>query len=152
MDQDSGEVIADVGKSAMAAVPSSTADTEILRSQIEETRAEMSETIDAIQERLRPGRLIEDAKASVKEATVGRVRGLASRAGDTAADLAGQSSETGAAVMNAIRRNPVPSALIGVSAGFVCLYGFRQNARRRRRARLAARLAMTPEGDKFMIP
>ena len=34
MDQDSGEVIGGLGKSAVAAVPSSTADTEILRSQI----------------------------------------------------------------------------------------------------------------------
>ena len=61
MAQDSGEVIP-------------AADTERLRAQIEETRTEMSETIDAIQDRLRPGRLMTDAKASVKEATVGRVR------------------------------------------------------------------------------
>lgn len=36
--------------------------TDEIRSQIEQTRAEMSETIDAIQERLSPGRLIADAQ------------------------------------------------------------------------------------------
>jgi hypothetical protein len=39
-----------------------TTETERLRAQIEETRAEMSDTIDAIQERVRPGRLIADAR------------------------------------------------------------------------------------------
>jgi hypothetical protein len=36
----------------------------------------MSETIDAIQARLRPGRLMTDAKQSVKHATVGRVNAV----------------------------------------------------------------------------
>ena len=95
------------------------ADTERLRAQIEETRTEMSETIDAIQDRVRPGRLMTDAKASVKEATVGRVRDQPVPAGDTAAGLAAHSSGASAAVMSALRRNPVPAALIGASAGLV---------------------------------
>ena len=40
-----------------------------IRAQIEHTRAEMSQTIDAIQARLRPGRLVSGATQSVKEAT-----------------------------------------------------------------------------------
>ena len=119
------------------------ADTERLRAQIEETRTEMSETIDAIQDRVRPGRLMTDAKASVKEATVGRVRDLAIRAGDSAAGLAAHSSHASAAVMSAFRRNPVPAALIGASAGLVFVYALTRNARIRREAESA----MTPEWE-----
>ena len=124
------------------------ADTERLRARIEETRTEMSETIDAIQDRLRPGRLMTDAKASVKEATVGRVRDLAIRAGDTAAGLAAHSSGASATVMSALRRNPVPAALIGASAGLVFVYALTRNARIRREAESA----MTPEWEGLMIP
>jgi hypothetical protein len=135
MAQDSGEVIP-------------AADTERLRAQIEETRTEMSETIDAIQDRLRPGRLMTDAKASVKEATVGRVRDLAIRVGDTAAGLAAHSSDARATVMSAVRRNPVPAALIGASAGLVFVYALKRSARIRR----GAESAMTPELEGLMIP
>lgn len=41
--------------------------TEEIRSQIEQTRAKMSETIDAIQNRLSPARLVTDAKEKVKD-------------------------------------------------------------------------------------
>jgi Protein of unknown function (DUF3618) len=47
-----------------------------IRSQIEQTRGEMSDTIDAIQSRLSPTRVFADAKDSVTEATVERVRRL----------------------------------------------------------------------------
>ena len=124
------------------------ADTERLRVQIEETRTEMSETIDAIQDRLRPGRLMTDAKASVKEATVGRVRDLAIRAGDTAAGLAASSSDASATVMSALRRNPVPAVLIGASAGLVFVYALTRSARIRREAESA----MTPELEGLIIP
>ena len=124
------------------------ADTDRLRVQIEETRTEMSETIDAIQDRLRPGRLMTDAKASVKEATVVRVRDLAIRAGDTASGLAAHSSDASAIVISALRRNPVPAALIGASAGLVFAYALTRNARIRREAESA----MTPELEGLMIP
>jgi hypothetical protein len=47
---------------------------ETTRVEIEPTRADMSETVDAIQERLSPQNLKEQAKDRVKEATVGRAR------------------------------------------------------------------------------
>jgi hypothetical protein len=47
-----------------------------IRSQIEQTRAEMSDTIDAIQSRLSPTRVLADARDSVTEATVGRMKRL----------------------------------------------------------------------------
>ena len=47
---------------------------EITRVEIERTRAGMSETVDAIQERLSPENLKEQAKDRVKEATVGKAQ------------------------------------------------------------------------------
>jgi ElaB/YqjD/DUF883 family membrane-anchored ribosome-binding protein len=128
MAQDPGEVTLAADPEAAVAVPESTPETERLRAQIEETRAEMSETLDAIQDRLRPGRLAADAKESVKEATVGRVRDLTMRAGDTAGRVAAQS------MMDTVRRNPVPAVLIGASAGLVFVYALRRRARSRREA------------------
>ena len=84
----------------------------------------------------------------MKEATVGRVRDLAMRAGDTAAGLAAQSSEARALVVSALRRNRVPAALIGASAGLVFVYTLTRNARIRREAESS----MTPELEGLMIP
>ena len=137
MAQDSREVTFPVDKGSAATVQDSTADTETLRAQIEETRAEMTETLDAIQDRLRPSRLVAEAKTSVREAAAGRVRDLTMRTGDTAARLAALSFDMSAAVMNAARRNPAPVALIGASAGLVFLYGLRRRARSRREAESA---------------
>ena len=57
------EVVADPAKAPSAAE---------IRSQIERTRQDMTQTIDAIQARLSPGRLMTDAKQSVAEATARR--------------------------------------------------------------------------------
>jgi len=45
-----------------------------IRAQIEQTRSEMSETIDAIQGKLNPDNLKEQAQEMVREATVGRAQ------------------------------------------------------------------------------
>src|SRR3954471_21528255 len=59
--------------------------------QIELTRAEMTETVDALQERLDPQRLKEQVKVQAR---------------DTA-------RSTGSEVLETIRRNPVPVAVVG---------------------------------------
>jgi Protein of unknown function (DUF3618) len=85
-----------------------------LRTQIEATRTEMGETIDAIQERLRPGRLLTDVKEGVKEAAVGRVKNLAQRASTYAGGFRDWSSATGN-VLQRVKDNPVPVALLGAA-------------------------------------
>lgn len=70
------ERLADPSSEMAASAPT----TDEIRSQIEHTRAEMSQTIDAIQARLSPSRLVTDAKQTVKDATIGRVKRLAARA------------------------------------------------------------------------
>lgn len=118
-----------------------------IRSQIERTRAEMSQTIDAIQERLSPGRLITDAKQTVKDATVGRVRNLAQKASSRASGLAGQSSRARGSIAQTVKDNPVPVGILGMAATRLIV----RTAKRRRRAgdtrvRHEAGASLRPEG------
>ena len=74
----------------LAPLPSATADD--IRSQIDDTRADMTETIDAIQARLSPRRLVRDVKETIKEATVDRVVSLSKKAGTTVGTFVRNSS------------------------------------------------------------
>jgi uncharacterized protein YprB with RNaseH-like and TPR domain len=47
--------------------------TEQLRAEIEDTRADMSQTINEIQERLSPEHLMGQVKETVRDATIGKV-------------------------------------------------------------------------------
>lgn len=64
--------------------PSDSNDPSEIRHEIEETRAEMSETIDAIQAKLDPQRVKERLTDTVREATVGRAQYYAEQARDYA--------------------------------------------------------------------
>jgi len=94
-----------------------------IRANIEQTRAEMSETIDAIQERLNPTHLkeqakeqvreqFEEAKEMVREATIGRVENMVQQASDTVSDAR-------YTMMDTIRENPIPAALVGLGLGWL---------------------------------
>jgi hypothetical protein len=76
-----------------------------IRSQIEQTRGEMSSTIDAIQSRLSPKRVLVDAKDSVTEATVERVRRL--------------TSASRGVVLQKMHDRRVPIALLAAAAGLL---------------------------------
>jgi uncharacterized protein YjbJ (UPF0337 family) len=125
---------------AEAAQPSD--DPEVIRAQIEQTRAEMSETIDAIQERLTPENIKEQAMDTVKDATesakeaaraavqeaftqtkdalrsatIGRVEDMANYASYTA-------KSKGNGLMSRIRENPVPAALAAIGIGWLLFKG-----------------------------
>jgi uncharacterized protein DUF3618 len=87
-----------------------------IRSRIEQTRAEMSRTIDAIQARLSPRRIVADAKQSVKDATVGRVKRFAARAKDGVRNPAGGEPWTTERIVCVVKNNVVPVAFVGVAA------------------------------------
>ena len=117
-------------------------DPEEIRAQIEQTRAEMSETIDAIQERLSPSYIkdqaidtVKDATEAAKEAaraavqeaftqgkqalhsaTIGRVEDMANYASYTA-------RSKGNGLMARIRENPVPAALAAIGIGWLLFKG-----------------------------
>jgi ElaB/YqjD/DUF883 family membrane-anchored ribosome-binding protein len=80
------------------------------RAEIERTRAGMGETVDAIQEKLSPENLKEQAKDRVREATVGKAQ------------------EAGSGIVEAIRQNPLPAALAGVGLGWLFVSSRRQSA------------------------
>jgi Protein of unknown function (DUF3618) len=79
--------------------------TDDIRSQIEQTRAEMADTIDAIQTRLSPSRVIADAKDSVTDATMGRLKQIADR-----------TRGSGESVLQTVRANPLSIALLATAA------------------------------------
>lgn len=92
--------------------PDTDDDIEAARSQIEQTRSSMSETIDAIQEKLSPANIANQAKDAVYDATVGKAQTVVSSAGDTV-------SGAGNTVVETIRSNPVPAALVGIGLGWL---------------------------------
>jgi len=101
-----------VSVQATATVPPSSDRTEAIRHDIEQTRAEMTETINAIEERLSPSALKEQAKARVREATVGRVEHMARNAGNTVDDARYTFMET-------VKQNPIPAALAAIGIGWL---------------------------------
>jgi hypothetical protein len=90
-----------------------------IRQDIEQTREEMSETIEAIQERLTPRNIVANAAERVKSATKEGVRGMTDRAADTADDAVSYTRETAGGLMDTVRENPIPAALIGIGAAWL---------------------------------
>jgi uncharacterized protein YjbJ (UPF0337 family) len=140
------------GDPAGDAAPDATPETAALREDIEQTRAEMGGTIDAIQEKLDPEVLQEQAKDTIQEAkqaalevmdhavaqakeavgeakeavrgaTIGKVEDMARYAGETA----GGWRQT---LMETIKAHPVPAAVAGLSLGYLFLN--RESGRGRR--------------------
>jgi hypothetical protein len=79
------------------AAESETARTREIRREIAHTRGELSETVNAIQDRLRPSNLASEATQSVKEAAMNKAREV----GDSEPVIYARS-------------NPIPSAMVGI--------------------------------------
>lgn len=67
------------------------------RAEIEQTRADMGETVDALQDRLSPENIRYQAKEQVRETA----------------------RETGSGFMNTVKQNPIPTAMVGVGVGWL---------------------------------
>lgn len=90
---------------------------EEIENDIERTRAEVSSTIDAIQSRLTPGQMMDQAFAYARTSLP---------------------ADFGANLGNTIRDNPVPVALIGVGIGWLMMQGQNSDGRARARRQAAA--------------
>ncbi len=110
--------------------------TEQIRAEIEDTRAEMSQTINEIQERLSPEHLMGQVKETVREATIGKVERVMDQIGETigevtepALEVMGRAGtaikETGRSVGDSVWRNPIPVALIGLGLGMLVMRRYR---------------------------
>jgi hypothetical protein len=94
-----------------------------LRAEIERDRAGLSETVQAIQRRLQPEHLKEEARAKLedtkqtvkremREATVGRVTNMFE-------DVRGVAGRTGRGIGETMRSNPVPTAMMCAGAAWL---------------------------------
>ena len=96
-----------------------------IRSDIERTRADMTETIDAIQDRLKPANLASQAKDTVRDATVGKVKQMANSARAT---LAGSGQDwSGGGIAGRIREHPIPAAIAAASIAYLAFGGSRRS-------------------------
>jgi len=85
-----------------------------IESEIDDTRAELSETIEAIQERLTPANIAANARDTVKDAATEKVRQMADNP-----------------FIDTIRDNPIPAAMIGLGAAWLLLKGRPDSGRNR---------------------
>jgi ElaB/YqjD/DUF883 family membrane-anchored ribosome-binding protein len=108
------------------------ADLEATRLQIEQTRSQMSTTIDAIQEKLSPANIAQQAKDTVKEATVGKAQEMVSNAGNAATDMVSNAGDTAKGftsnIIETIKANPVPAAIAGIGLGWLFMSGRNQGS------------------------
>ena len=127
MAQDSDEVTRNANPVTAippAASPPSASPDE-LRARIHETRLEMSQTINAIQDRLSPDHLVSETKDAIKDATVERARQVAQGA-SRVADIARDSFENPGRVVQTVKANPVPAAVMGVAAMWLAVRALRR--------------------------
>lgn len=112
-------------------------ETEKIKAQIEETRAELGETIDAIQEKLsfanisgqvseQVNHAVETAKEAVYDATIGKAVNIMKNLGN---EISAKS------VGNTIRKNPLPFILIGAGAGLLAYNAYSGDRSGRSRSR-----------------
>ena len=118
------QVPSEIGEHSVPAAEAATASsppTDEIRSEVAQTRAEISATIDAIQTRLSPSHVIADARTTVTDAALGGVRRLADR-----------TTGSGAQMLQILRGNPIPAVLLAV-VGTSLFAAALEKARNRRR-------------------
>ena len=91
--------------------PSGSAETEQIKSAIEKTRMEMSETLGEIQQRLRPDHLLEQARENVTQAAAGKVRTIMHSAGETASTVATRARDAGEYMADYATAHPIRIAV-----------------------------------------
>jgi ElaB/YqjD/DUF883 family membrane-anchored ribosome-binding protein len=108
---------------------------EEIRAEIEKTRAQISETVNIIQERLSPEhlkeqaqdmavQLKEQAQEKIRDATIGRIEEMAD-------NINRKTRSASYSVMETIKHNPVPAALAGLGIGWLLVEGFKNSGQYR---------------------
>jgi ElaB/YqjD/DUF883 family membrane-anchored ribosome-binding protein len=98
---------------------------EVLVAEIEQTRSEMTGTVEELGDRLDPKTIADRTTEKVREATIGKVESKVDDMTNAASTLASNAGETvqqtGSGVIETIKRNPVPAALAGFGLGWLVL-------------------------------
>jgi ElaB/YqjD/DUF883 family membrane-anchored ribosome-binding protein len=85
-----------------------------IRADIEQTRERLGQTVETLGAQLNPSHLAQRVKDSVREATIGRVQDMATRAKENVA-------ESGRGIANVIRENPVQAAIVAAGIGWMLM-------------------------------
>jgi ElaB/YqjD/DUF883 family membrane-anchored ribosome-binding protein len=103
----------------------------VARTRVEQTRAEMADTIEALKEKLEPQHLVDQAKETVREATIGKAQHVMDEAKDRAREAVDTVSYTArdysTTIVDTIRANPIPAAMIGIGVGWLLMSARKQN-------------------------
>jgi hypothetical protein len=105
-----------------------------IQAEIQHTREEMAETVEALQDRLRPSNVIADATDRVKTATSAKVKSMAETASDTAQDVMRETRERAYGVIEGARQNPIPALMIGAGVAWLLMDKSRNGETSRQRS------------------
>jgi Protein of unknown function (DUF3618) len=99
--------------------PNTDQDIRHLRTEISENQAQLHDTVAEIQERLSPTHLKEQATTAVRDATVGKVKNMMNRAGETAGQMGRTTRQAAEHVASEVGSNALPYALIAIGASWL---------------------------------
>jgi hypothetical protein len=117
-------------------------DPDAIRAEIQATREDMTQTMSAIQEKLDPQRIRDQAVGSLRQATIGRVE-------DAADDATEKVKGVGNEVFETIKRNPAPAVLAAVGLGWLFMESRGQSSGRQFGGRDMRR--RTRQGDRYYL-
>jgi hypothetical protein len=90
--------------------------------EIEQTREAMHDTVEEIGDRLAPSAIVQNAKDTVRDATVGKVEDMADSATQMFSEAGSTAQEAGYGIVETVRRNPIPAALAGIGIAWLATH------------------------------
>jgi len=122
--------------------------TDELRRDIEYTRADMTETVDAIEDRIRPGRVIQRQKNrmsdrwyDVRDRVMGTATDMQESMGQTAGEMTDTIKDAPDAMMRQTQGSPMVAGALALGLGFLVAVAFpASDAERRASSRLAEKV------------
>jgi ElaB/YqjD/DUF883 family membrane-anchored ribosome-binding protein len=112
-------------------------ETEVLAADIRITQERLGNTVEEIGERFNPTRLKAELKNDIRDATIGRVEDMAQQSAEFVSDAQ-------RTVMQSVRENPIPAAMIGLGLGWLVL-----NARSSKKKMSSGSLYEEPQRTEF---
>ena len=106
----------------MSTYETTSSDPEVLRDQIEQTRRGLGADVDALADKVTPGKIMQRQTSKVRGAFTSvkdRVMGPASDAGDTMHSVAGEASGVAHNAVNQAKGNPLAVGLIAFGVGWL---------------------------------